>query len=156
MSGHLPDQQDRILQKLLIDLGLATDGENNPLQAWPCFVGLMPDDDSIPDNCITATATAGRPHGKVATGLNFEKFGVQLKFRSAGPSDGFVKASVVLRDLCLVRNMTVSIAQTAGTATNNYNIQGVMPNGTVVRLGPDQTNRTYSWSLNLLMTIQPT
>lgn len=155
MSGVLNHPPQRILQQLLVDLGLLLEDQDdqvtNPEVAWPSFVGSMPD---TPDNCVRVGDTDGVVQGReMVEGFLFEKHGCQIMVRSAGPVDGYVKAARILRAVSQdVSNETVVVVDETGTASSSYNVQSVQATTPVLRLGPETGSRRYRWSINILMS----
>ncbi len=152
MSGPLNHPPQKIIQQLLIDLGgLVTDPDDDA--DWPCYANRMPDS---PDNSVAVTDTAGVAQGKEhAEGALFEKYGIQIRMRSDGPVDGYVKGARILQAITPVTLVTVTVADETGTATSDYVIQSINPQGPVIRIGTEQDNSSrYVWTLNVLVSLR--
>jgi hypothetical protein len=151
VSGQFNHDVGRIIQQMIIDLGgLVTDPSANG--SWPCYVGLMPDS---PDNCVSVRDTEGRLQGREhVTGYLFEKHGIQIRIRSDGPVDGYVKAAAIFNALNPVTNREVTVMDEVGTASTSYRVQSVQHTSPVLRLGPEQGTRRYLWTVNDIVSVR--
>jgi len=92
-SRYLEHSPARVLQQLLLDLGLGGDPEDDPVPAWPVFVSREP---SSPDECLTVYDTEERRHGRtMADGAKVVHYGVQVRVRSRTYEAGRAKADAV-------------------------------------------------------------
>lgn len=152
MSGLLLHPPQRIIQQLLIDLGgLVTNPDDD--DDWPCFYGSLPD---VPDGAIVVADTTGKVEGReMVAGYLFEKHGIQIKVRSAGPVDGYVKSARILQSLTAVHNVETTVLDEAGTSSSDYRVQSLTPTSPVIKLGPEtpQSHR-YVWTANYIVSVR--
>lgn len=142
MSGSLLHPPQRILQQLMINLGLAA----APGGTWPCYVGNMPD---TPDNCVATHDVAGKLEAKLMHGAIVQKYGVQVKVRSSGPVDGYVKVNAIEVALAAVHNAQVNVEDESGTSSSNYQVNAISQTSPILKLGPEQPQtRRYLWTWN--------
>lgn len=151
MSLPLLHSPADIASRLLVQLGGATDPENDPLQAWPAFVGVEP---SSPDNCITVYNTAWQDDGRsMIDGEDFHHFGLQFRVRGTTQPIAFAKADAIhtlMTEGCY--NRIVNISDSAGEAS--YFIQ-CFAKQNVLSIGQEtpKTKRNIL-TINSLMTIR--
>lgn len=152
MSGLLNHPVQRIIQQLLIDDGtFVTDPDDDDL--WPCYANQLPD---APDECVAVRDTEGKINGReMATGLLNERPGIQIRTRSNGPSDGFIKSKRIMEWLNRnVNNETVIVMDETGTSTDSYLIQTIIPTSTVIRMGPEGSSHRYLFSTNHVISLR--
>lgn len=124
MSGQLNHSPAEIVRQLLVDLGLCSDPADDPLSAWPAYVGVEP---ASPDNCVTVYDTAGSPDGRhMPTGEAVQHHGFQVRVRSATHQKGWGKVQAIRVGLSEnVRLEYVEIAATADTPLTGYDVHAV-------------------------------
>lgn len=152
MSGIMYHTPEGVIQQLMVNLALGVDPSAGAV--WPIYVGNMP---NAPDNCMAVRDTAGRIEGREMTmGLTFEKFGIQVRFRSKGPVDGYVKAARVLKALTQdVNRVGVTVGSEVGTATSTYEVQSCSPTSPVIKLGQiEENDARYVWTWNALVSMR--
>ncbi len=134
MPGILTHSPCEILRQLLIDLGLGTDPDLSPQQAWPVYASGEP---SSPDSVITVYDTDGRDAGMrfQTTGERQEMQGFQIRVRSVDKPTGYVKAqnmAITLDEQVFSRPVTVG-AYTASSVipAGTYTVWGIVRSGSV-------------------------
>lgn len=91
MSNVMTHSPAKVIQWLLIDLGLATDPEDE--QDWPAFSPNEPDE---PDNCITVYDTAEKADGRIMNdGEVARHWGFQVRIRAVDQPTGRTKAEAI-------------------------------------------------------------
>lgn len=120
-----------VLAQLLIALGLATDPEASPLGEWPVYVGMEP---SSPDSCITVydTTASGGDFRTMPDGALPDRYGIQVRVRSADYLTGYVKAWALREGLAV--NAYANAVALDGA---NYIVHAATGLGDVLSLGKD-------------------
>jgi len=138
---HSPAQ---IIQQMMIDLGVGTDGSLN--NAWPIFSTEEPDD---PDNCITVYDTTGSDDGRsMVDGKSMQHHGIQVRIRSYDHQTGYVKAREIRSAFEGVLNKQTSIE------TNLYLVECINKIGDVLCLGQDvPASKRRVFTLNVVTPI---
>jgi len=148
MSGSLQDSQAAIIQQLLLDLGLGTLVDNE--LPWPVYANHHPDS---PDNSICVYSTEGQVQNRVQIdgGVN-EAHGIQIRLRSVGPVDSYVKARSLLVALdTQVSNITVNVGD------NHYVVNSIDRTSDVISLGMEApTSERFLQTMNMLVTLTQT
>lgn len=142
MSATLSDSPAAIVRQLLIDLGLATSPDADPLLPWPAYAKSEP---PTPDNCVTVYDTAGTLTGRAhPTGELFGYQGFQIRVRSATDRVGWVKADAIITALSVdVYRRTVTVGG------NVYLVQCVTRIGDVIAIGREAgVSERRIWTLN--------
>lgn len=138
---HSPAQ---IIQQMMIDLGVGTDGSLN--NAWPIFSTEEPDD---PDNCITVYDTTGSDDGRsMVDGKSMQHHGIQVRVRSYDHQTGYVKAREIRSAFEGVLNKQTSLE------TNLYLVECINKIGDVLCLGQDvPASKRRVFTLNVVTPI---
>jgi hypothetical protein len=78
-----------VIQQVLIELGLGTDPDTDPGEAWPVYSGSEPGGQDAPDNCLTVYDTDPKPDGRsMLDGETWQHYGLQIRiFAHFGRSD---------------------------------------------------------------------
>jgi hypothetical protein len=114
---------------------------------WPATATKEADS---PDDCITVYDTAGRDSGRTSPdGERSEKYGAQVRVRSAMPADGYAKAAAVAAALDRLYWRTVSVDGSA------YLLKSFARTGPVLPLGAESpTSDRHLFTINGLMTLE--
>lgn len=144
MSGRLRKSPAKIMQKLLIDLGLASTVASG--NTYPCFFSNEPDS---PDNCFTTYNTDGRLQGRdMVSGEPLEVHGVQIRLRDIDVENGDDKLNGVAQRLSTVQRVEVSIGSYI------FLVHAITQASTVMPIGFEApVSKRAIWTLNLLMTV---
>lgn len=101
-----------IVQKLLTEMGLGTDPDLSPIQAWPVYASNEPNE---PDNCITVYDTQGHDSGRTnPDGEVLDHFGIMIRFRAVTHAVGALKAQnlkAVLAEQAYAQKITLDTAR---------------------------------------------
>ena len=142
-----------LLRNLLIDLGLGTTPSDDG--AWPIYVARTP---NAPDSVITVTNTTPRTQGRTSpNGITIHHYGVQIKVRDAGPTDGWVKANAltVALDQTVLLSV-VTLEDTDGTGSSTYMVYAISHSG-ILSLGKETpTSKRDLFSINALVALRQT
>jgi hypothetical protein len=93
MMQHSPAEIGR---QLLVNLGVGQDPDGGTSPTWPVFTGQEPDGIGVPDECITVYDTTWRTDGRhMGNGQTYWHYGIQIRLRSLGQADGWLKARAV-------------------------------------------------------------
>lgn len=144
--NHTPQ---RIIQQLIVDMGLATDPPDDA--EWPIYVDSLPDE---PDDVATVYGTEGRLTGRNMIGDVLDHPGVQIRVRSGSTVEAYRKLARILSELSKVNRRSVTVMDDTGTDTTTYTVQTITPTTPPVRLGVDELSRRYSWTLNLVVSLR--
>lgn len=139
MSGSLRHPPARIIQQLLVDLGLGVD---NPDGTWPIFVNHMPDS---PDNAIAVYDTDGKQFGRNSNeGERQEHYGIQIKVRQDRVDETVqrkIDAIKVAVDETIYReDVTIS--------SRTYLVQAFTRTSNVLQLGLEPVSRRRLYTIN--------
>jgi hypothetical protein len=148
VSGLLAHSPADVVRQVLIDLGLGSDPDADPAQAWPVFAAGEP---ASPDEVVTVYNTSGVTSGRTAPdGERQEHHGLQVRVRSRGPDRGAVKANALAVGLDQqVHNKTVTL----GTA--RYVVRAVTRTGGLLDLGEDDPNsKRYLITFNAIVALR--
>lgn len=140
-----------IVARYLIAEAAATDPDDD--DAWPVFIGHMPDSDAVPDNCIAVYDTEGLRDGRLMrTGAVVVHPGLQVRIRSRSHTTGWSKAIEVWELLQLVNRTEVWVPEDVGNRA--YTIQNLSQDGPPLALGVEPgTKRRNLFTLNYLATL---
>lgn len=146
MANSLEHLPSKIVQQLLVDLGLGTlpsaDGD------WPVHVEDEPDE---PDDCVTVRTTAGVSGPPLMpTGELSGSFGFQVTVRAAARPAGWLKADAIQTGLAESVRLTAVTLSGAG-----YRVWQVTP-GDVLPVGTDEGGRRHVFTINCTATINMT
>lgn len=146
MSSNLVHSPADVVWQLLIDGGQATDPAD--ALAWPVFVGVEPD---TPDNCLTLDDTTGASDGRdMADGTLNQHFGLQLRVRSVGAPNGWVKAQTMRAWLSEQVRMTL-----VNLEASTYEVACLSKFGQVLKLGTDApSSKRWLHTLNFFASIR--
>ena len=128
MSGDLEHSPADIIRKLLVDLGHATNPEDNG--AWPAFVNYSRD---MADNSMVVHDTDPITHGRhQIDGETQLHYGIQVSIRAEDDPTCFRKANDITEafDKDVLRD-TVSVGDTTGTGTSTYAVQAIHHSGVI-------------------------
>jgi hypothetical protein len=145
MSNLLVHTPAEVLQQLLIDLAQASSVDDDV--AWPVYSPTLPD---TPSNAMVVADTLGTLDGRMQfDGEWDEGFGYQIRIRSKGPVDGYVKAQEVASamDKGVNRNEVE-----LGVYT--YRVNSIHRTTTILRLGKELTTDRYNWTINGVASIE--
>jgi len=145
MPGILYHSAARIVQQLLIDLGLATDYDGAD-SAWPSFLGVEP---PTPNNVLTLFDTEGRIQGRLMNdGEVQDKPGVQIRIRNESVVDGYVKGRAILNGLDTGVERTSVIVD-----EDQYTVQSLTRTTDVLSLGLERgTGRRWLHTINYVVS----
>lgn len=152
MAGALTHSPARVVAKLLVDMGQASDGTAASPGTWPAFWGKERD---TPDECMTLRDTAPREHARDAwPGGYLQDEGVQLRVRSRTHAVGWAKGSAVLEALNSVAHQTVTVTD-PGQPARSYDVWTVDRQGGLIHLGKETpTSARDVFTANLLVTVR--
>lgn len=144
MSGRMTKSPAKVMQKLLIDLGLASSKESGG--DYPCYYSNQPDK---PDKCFTVYNTDGQVQGRVIGGEALEVHGIQIRLRDIDVETGDNKLNLVATTLAEdVLNTLVDIS------SSRFKVYAITQPSNIMYIGFDAPNTRRSiWTLNLLMTV---
>lgn len=144
---RLDHGQHKIIQKLLIDLGLGTTPANPP-GLWPVYWDGNPGN---VDNLMVVYATQGYPNGRSGPdGRVFEQFGFQIRFESTTSQVGWTKASAV-REM-FETSVRLTVVNVDGT---RYVVGSINNVGQIISLGKDVNDaKTSIHTLNAVAPIR--
>lgn len=145
--SHTPAE---ILRQCLIDLGVATDQEDE--QPWPAFYALLP---GRPDEVITVQNTQGTLDGRLMDeGEYVEHPGFQARLRSRYQRTGWLKAQEVWNTLSAIRRQPVTLPHPETEVDVDYTIQSVTLTAPIAVLGQDPDNeRRENFTINGRITL---
>ena len=148
MSATLTHSAADIVQQMLVDLGVATDPDLDPLQAWPVYASGEP---ATPDQCVTIYDTEGRQHGRLMTdGSIQEHLGFQVRVRSKDHSAGWLRADLIRATIAqdvYLRVVTVSAV--------SYLVQCVAMLGNILTLGKESpTSKRSLFTVNATLCVK--
>lgn len=145
MPGLLQHSAADVTRRLLIDLGLGTDPDDN--DAWPIRVHNEP---STPDACITVYDTTGRTGKRsMPDGENLEYDAVQMRVRAGSHMTGWRKAKQIKNALeTQVRQDEVVIG------ADLYKVWAYVRIGSVLSLGNDGESKRKLFTVNAEVSIR--
>lgn len=146
--SHTPAE---ILRQALIDLGVATDQEDE--RAWPIFYALLPEGVGV--NLMTVHNTQGTLDGRLMDDGDYvEHPGFQIRLRTRYHRDGWLKAQAVWNALAGIRRQPVTLPDPETEADVDYVIQSVTLTAPVAPMGQDPDHeRRENFSINGRMTL---
>lgn len=141
----------RVIQQLLVDLGLATLPESNG--EWPVYHSHMPDG---PDNALTVYKTEDLKKGRTHTdGESLVNYGIQVRIRGAaydGQVLGEEKGHTIFNAFDQVQNVPVTVH--VNGSDRHFLVHNVENSGGVIHLGFEQSStRRKIYTLNAMVTI---
>jgi hypothetical protein len=138
----------KIIAELLIGSGAPfTDPEGGLL--WPLFVSSMPDGDNVEDDCGAIYDTTGMHDGRLLSGENLVRYGIQVRVRANTYATGWQKGTEVDDLFELVHNRVVTIDG------HSYTIESIAQTSPVIALGAEQgTGRRSLFTLNALVRLE--
>jgi hypothetical protein len=147
MSGRLQHSPARVVQQMLVDLGLAAAPATPPAAhpEWACFYDSLP---SSPDKVVVVTDTQGVPHRNDGFGNRTVYHGIQIRVRAGTHDPGWNRANLIATTLDDTRN-PVGV-EVEGV---NYCCAFVKLTGDVLRMGPEQNSTRRSFSINALVHV---
>jgi hypothetical protein len=148
MSNSLRHSPADIVRQVLIDVGLGTDPDLVPLQAWPVYVGSEP---TMPDDCITVYNTAGVVDGRsMPDGEILEHRGWQVRVRALDNPTGYQKMDDIRT---YMSEVAVQVVTTI--ASIRYLVFCFAKFGDILDLGKDvPTSKRSLFTLNGLCPIR--
>lgn len=148
-SNQLAASPAFILSRYIIDtLGLM--GETTE-DVWPLYVNHLPDAPSsnVEDDCGVIYDTTGVKDGRLMSGEVPQHFGIQLRIRSLGNQEGYVK----IEDVAAAMDEVVAVE--LSLASGDYVIQNVSRTSPVIPLGIEGgTKRRFLFTINFLVTMK--
>lgn len=147
MSGALTHPPSKVIQQLLVDLGLATlpaaDG------SWPVTASQEEDK---PDSVLTVFDTSGVPDGRtMIDGVMQEHYGFQVKIRAARFQTGYTKASAIQNAIdSSVRNTSVTVDSSV------YAIATITRTGSIIHVGTEPTSSRNMFTINATVSMRQT
>ncbi len=145
-SNDFLHSPERILQEVLIGLGLGSDPDD--VDVWPISAPTEPDS---PDECITVQEYTGIETGSNAlSGQMYVHYGLQVRIRARDDGTGPVKAHAIFKAL----NQSIN-AYAVSIEDSLYCVDSVTTSGTVNRLGylrPE--NRLLLYTVNCTADIK--
>jgi hypothetical protein len=147
VPGVLAHSPARIVQQLLIDLGLAlapANGGDHP--AWPAFVDNLP---NSPNNAIAVTDTQGIDFMRDAFGDRNRHHGFQVMVRAGNHEVGYAKANAIAAALDGVVE-----ARVVTVDGDDYCVGMARTAGDVLRLGPEPNSTRRKYSVNGLVYVR--
>lgn len=133
----------QIVAQLLIDLGLTTAPENDPLLSWPVYSPNEPDQ---PDNVLTIQDTTGRVDGRNnLTHQIDEHYSFQVRIRASDDTVGSRKA----REVAIALDTQV-FRRGVVVEDSTYCVHSLSRQGTVIPLGQMPNRRAYLYTVNYL------
>ena len=143
MDGALVHTPAEIVQQLLINLGLASDGG-----AWAIYENSFPDS---PDNAIAISDVEGRMSGRTHVDGKMQGFhGLKILVRGVDQRTARTKADAIAQALdttVLRNNVTLS--------GNNYTVQAINRTADTISVGMDVNNsRRRLFSINAVASIR--
>lgn len=149
MSELLTTSPARVLQKVLIGLGVGSAPTGVASDVWPVYFGSEPDS-GAPDNCITVFNTEGLlgPR-RMADGQQHEYEGVQVRVRSRTHEEGWLKANAVAAALD-----TDVLDSTAAVDATAFHLADASRTSPVVSLGKERTVSARNiFTVNAVLTL---
>lgn len=139
-----------VLSALFITQGLVNDPEDDSKRKdWPCFVGFMPDDSTVPNNAVCLYDVPSVQEGReMRSGKNVEHPGIQLRVRGSD----YVTASAKMDALVTYINTVYLLRFDVGNYI--YELQSIS-NGSVLPLGVETTGKTrrHVFTCNLALSM---
>ena len=150
MSGSLTHSPSRILQQLLIDLGVATAPADGG--SWPVYHGQEPD---TPDNCVSVFVTAGIKQGRThIDGEVYEIPGYMIRVRAQNEDEGWTEANAICAgDDGLDKNSTRS---TVTVGSTDYLVCAVHRTSGPIHLGKESGTKRDLFTINGTMSLRQT
>jgi hypothetical protein len=133
-SGLFNHSPARIVQRLLVVLGLGVQQVAGSTVSWQVFAVNEPD---VPDDALVVYDTAGIDQGREnLTGHRFEKYGLQILIRSATHDLGYAKSQylAVALDEGIYDN-EVTLVNPDGSGNSTYLIKAVHRTSPVYSIG---------------------
>ncbi len=149
MANNLLDPPDKIIRRLMVDLGVATMPAATP-GAWPAYFGKEP---PTPDDCITVRVTDAPGSARaMPTGEMLGPYGFQVRVRSSDGAEGWVKADSIQAAFQDVLRRVVYIG--SGASRRDYFIQAIVQVGNVIPLGTEPTSQRSLHTFNATVNIR--
>lgn len=138
-----------LLKAVFLQLGVVTElSPPTVASAWPCYVGLLPDD---PHSAIAIFDMGGAMDGRnQKTGEMFTHPGVHVQVRSQDYTLGYAQ-SCVLRDAM----DSVKLAQVTVQSVE-YQVDAVTRTSDVISMGQEREKRRSMFSIGAIVTIAST
>jgi len=136
-----------LLAKYIIDtLGLMTLPSNQ--ESWPLYISHLPDGDGVEDDCGAVYDTTGIIQDRLMTGETLQRYGIQLRVRSADYEIGWQKISSIFEAMDGISRTSIMMDEI------EYMIQNMSKTSSIIPLGLEEgTKRRYHFTANFLMTI---
>lgn len=116
--------------------------------SWPLYVASLPDGDDVELDALVLYDTTPVKWGRDMAGPIAQDFGIELFGRSLTYDDGWDKMTAIANAMDSVHNQSVTVSST------DYQIDGITRGG-VSYLGQEQASeRRYTFSLNMLITLK--
>ena len=138
-----------IIRSCLIDWGLVSYPNRNPVREYICYALSRPD---APDKIVSVHDTVGVLRGREArTGRNQTYPGVMIVIRSDHESRGFLFANRIAKALDERAYPVTTQVPENGTT---YAIANIHRAGTILSLGEEVGKRRFLWTLDLLISFE--
>ncbi len=139
-----------VLSALFITQALVSDPEDqSKRKEWPCFVGFMPDDETVPNNAICLYDTMANQEGReMRSGKNVEHPGIQIRVRASDYVTGNTKMNALVEYINAVYLLRFDVGNYI------YELQSIS-NGSVLPLGVETAGqkRRHVFTCNLALSM---
>jgi len=148
MTGQLDHSPEDIVRRSLINNALGT--LPSASGSWPIGVAVESEN---PDSCITVYGTEGIDQGRdMVASSRTEKYGIQIRVRSAKYTDCFGRA----RDIAEVLDSTI-YRESVTIDSSTYLIQAITRTGPPLFIGKDSpTSKRTVFVVNAVASITKT
>lgn len=125
--------------------------EPNTKEAWPLYIGHMPDNKNVRDDAGSIKDSPGTLDGKdMRSGEVYQHFGLQIRIRSTDYEEGWIKVANVAAGLDGIQSGTSIIVN--GTTYSFWNFSRT---STVIDLGREETGkRRERFAVNFVLAIR--
>ena len=149
----LANSPAEVVQRLLIELAVATDPDLATVLPWAAYFSREPDQ-GAPESCITVYDTTGQADGRTfPDGESVTHHGFQVRVRSTNARQGWVRADLIRDKFSRsVEANVVAVPASADTPAATYLVHAVVRIGNVIAIGKDKprTGRNL-FTLNALL-----
>lgn len=146
--NHSPAE---LLFEDLVTQGIFSDPTDE--SAWPLFVSSLPIGGEQAKSLGCLYDTPGEKSGRLMTGKNLFKYGVQLRIHALTSRIGWRKAQEVETRLAAVHNVVIDISESGDSDEDtSYTIDSINQTSPIMNLGLDPEAGThYVFTLNFLV-----
>ena len=138
-----------IIATYLISQDLVSDPVGSSSGNWPLFISRMPDTTDVKTDCVVIYNTLGLKDGRLMIGPVIEHYGLQIKTRSDGHEEGWVKIEAISVELDSIHNELVTIG------AEEYQIYNVKRVGIIIPLGEEEGSKGRQlFTANFLVTLK--